>query len=189
MTIDFLGFGFSRSTFKMQMSMYQASVPLFINFLGNLYDIQEYAAHHFAEKKVDEAVVLGARFFPDMFPYNAQVRQATQHAARCPAALAGQDAPELPEDYSSFKGLNDRITATVKFLEGLDPADIDGTEDQDIDYMVAGKPQTFKGERLLMGHCMPNIFFHVVTAYNLLRHNGVDLGKDHFMGYAKPGAG
>jgi uncharacterized protein len=172
----------------MPMSMYQASVPLFTNFLGNLYDIQEYAAQHFAERKVDESVVLGTRFFPDMFPYNAQIRQATQHAARCPATLAGKDAPELPEDYSSFNGLNERITAVLDFLEGLDPADFEDTADKGFKYMVAGEARDFTGERLLMGHCMPNVFFHVVTAYNLLRHNGVDLGKDHFMGYAKPGA-
>ncbi|MBT3766271.1 MAG: DUF1993 domain-containing protein [Rhodospirillaceae bacterium] len=172
----------------MPMSMYHASVPVFINFLGNLLEIQKYAAEHFAEQNVDESIVLGTRFFPDMFPYNAQVRQATQHAARCPATLAGKDAPELPEDYSSFSGLNERISAAVSFLDGLDPADFEGTADKDFKYMVAGEARDFKGERLLMGHCLPNIFFHVVTAYNLLRHNGVNLGKDHFMGYAKPGA-
>ena len=81
-----------------------------------------------------------------------------------------------------------RIAAALGFLKGLDPADFEDTADKDFKYMVAGEARDFKGERLLMGHCLPNIFFHVTTAYNLLRHNGVNLGKDHFMGYAKLGA-
>ena len=153
-----------------------------------MHTIQEYAAEHFAAQEVDESIILDARFFPDMFSYERQVRQATQHSANCPATLAGKDTPKLPEDYSSFKGLNERITAALNFLEGLDPADFEDTADKDFKYKVAGEALDFKGERLLMGHCLPNIFFHVTTAYNLLRHNGVNLGKDHFMGYAKPGA-
>ena len=171
----------------MSMSMYHASVPVFMNFLGNLSDIQDHAAEHFAALNIDEAAILEARFFPDMYPYKFQILQATDHAVRCPATLAGKEAFKLPEDYSSFKGLNERIAATIKFLEGLDPSDIDGSEDKDVEYVMAGAPHPFKGQQLLMGHCLPNIFFHITTAYDLLRHNGVGLAKKHFMGYAKPG--
>lgn len=171
----------------MSISMYQASVPVFNNFLTNLRVILDYAEAHFADKHVDETTILGMRFHPDMFPFNLQIRQATHHAVHCTATLAGVSAPQIPEDYASFKGLNARIDKTLEFLATLKSDQIDDTEDKDVEYVVAGTPRAFKGQKLLLGHCIPNFFFHVTTAYDLLRQNGVELGKRHFMGYTKPG--
>ena len=167
--------------------MYQASVPVFTNFLTNLSAILVHAETHCVDRNIDEEAILGARFYPDMFPLSLQIRQATHHAVNCPATLAGIATAQLPEDYSSLTGLNNRIDKSVEYLTDLQAVQIDGTEDKDVEYVVAGAPRAFKGQRLLLGHCMPNFFFHVTTVYDLLRHNGVELGKRHFMGYAKPG--
>lgn len=172
----------------MSLSMYQTSVPVFINFMNNLSSIIEYAEKEFAARNVEEDTILNSRLFPDMYTFAQQIRQVTYHAAFCPAALAGKTPPDLPYDLSSFKALTQRITATIEFLETIKESDMEGSENAQIDYIVGGAPRAFQGEKLLLGHCLPNIFFHTTTAYNILRHNGLVLIKANFMGYAKPGA-
>ena len=171
----------------MSLSMYQASVPVFINFLNNLSTIIEYADKEFAARNIDETEILNERLFPDMYTFAEQVRQATYHATHCPAALAGKTPPDLVDDFTSFAALRQRIATSTDFLQTLDASDIDGKESAQLDYIVAGAPRAFEGQTLLLGHCLPNVFFHVTTAYNILRHNGLVLVKAHFMGYAKPG--
>ena len=171
----------------MSLSMYQASVPVFINFLENISGIITFAEREFEESNVSMQDMLSARFRPDMMTFAEQIRQATFHATHCTATLAGKEPPELSEDYSSFAGLKQRISESVAFLNGVEADSINGKEETDVTYTMAGKPRPFKGQRLLLGHCLPNFFFHVTTAYDLLRNKGLNVGKRHFMGYAEPG--
>lgn len=171
----------------MTLSMYQASIPVFINMLSNLSAILDFAETEFAKNGPEEKTFMDARFYPDMFTFAQQIRQVSHHAVNFAAALTETEPPALPEDYESFTGLIARIAATVSYLESVKPGDIDGTEDKTVDYIVAGAPRAFDGQRLLLGHCMPNFMFHITTAYDLLRHNGLNVGKRHFLGYAKPG--
>ncbi len=166
----------------MPLSMYQASVPVFLRMLSNLTTVLDKTMAHVTARKLDPAVLLDARLYPDMFPLVRQVQLAADFAKNTSARLAGVELPKFPDTETSFEELKQRIAKTTEFLKSLKPAQIDGTEEKEITFPVAGQPTTFKGQRYLFVSALPNFFFHVTTAYAILRHNGVEIGKRDFIG-------
>ena len=165
----------------MPMSMYRASVPIFLQMLPCLSAVLDKAAAHAAARKIDPQVFLDARLYPDMFPLTRQIQIATDFAKGACARLAGQDPPKYADDERSFDQLKARIAKTVDFIKEFKPSQIDGSEERDISIVLGGQPMKFKGENYLTGLVLPNFFFHVTTTYAILRHNGVELGKQDFM--------
>ncbi|MGB2932916.1 MAG: DUF1993 domain-containing protein, partial [Methyloceanibacter sp.] len=135
-----------------------------------------------AERKIDESVLLNWRLSPDMFPLLRQVLIATDFAKGTTARLAGVEVPKYADDEKSFAELQQRIAKTVSFVQTLKPADIDGSEGRDIELSVGGRQMRFKGQPYLLDFALPNFYFHVTTAYGLLRACGVGLGKMDFLG-------
>ena len=166
----------------MTISMYQASVPRIINMLGNLSRIIEKAQAHADAKKIDPAAIIDFRLYPDMFSLCRQVQIATDTAKSVVARLAGADIPAYEDNERSFDDLKARIAKTIAFVETFTPAQIDGTEDKDIVTKRGDKETHYKGMQFLLNHAMPNVYFHVTTAYNILRHNGVEIGKRDYIG-------
>jgi uncharacterized protein len=165
----------------MPMSMYRASVPVFLQILPCLSAILDKTAAHAAAKKIDPQVFFDARLYPDMFPLSRQVQVATDFAKGACARLAGVEPPKYADTEKTIDELKARIAKTVDFIREFKPAQIDGSEERDISLVLGGQPQKFKGENYLIELVLPNFFFHVTTAYAILRHNGVELGKQDFM--------
>lgn len=166
----------------MTISLYQASVPVFQRMLGNLASVLEKGAAYAVAKKIDPAVLINARLYPDMFPLSRQVQIATDHAKGAPARIAGIEVPKYEDTEASFDELQARIGKTQTFLKTFTPAQLDGREDADVTIPVGGVPRTFKALPYLLYSAMPNFYFHVTTAYDILRHGGVELGKRDFIG-------
>jgi len=166
----------------MTISMYQASVPVFIRMLTNLKGILGKAAAHAPAKKIDESVLLNARLYPDMFPLVKQVQIATDFARGTGARLSGTEPPSYEDNEKSLAELVARVERTLDFLRTLKPAAIDGSETREIVRPVRGEPKKFTGINYLLQYAMPNFYFHTTTAYAILRHSGVELGKGDFIG-------
>jgi hypothetical protein len=166
----------------MTISMYQASAPRLASMLRNLDAILARAQAHATAKKIDPAVLLAARLFPDMLPMVKQVQIATDHAKGCVARLAGVEVPKFEDTEQSFDELRARIARIIAFVESFTAAQIDGTEERDISLRAGGQDMSFKGLPYLLGYALPNFYFHLVTAYNILRHNGVEIGKRDYIG-------
>ena len=162
--------------------MYDHSIPVFAKMLGNLSAILAKAAAHCEAKKIDPAALLGARLFPDMFPLTRQVQIATDQAKGGAARLAGLEVPKYEDSEKSFDDLKARIAKTMAFVGGVKPAQIADSAARDISLPIGPNTVTFKGEWYLKHFVLPNLYFHVTTAYDILRHNGVDLGKRDFIG-------
>ena len=165
----------------MPMSMYRASVPIFLQILPALSAVLDKAAAHATAKKIDPQVFIDSRLYPDMFPLSRQIQIATDFAKGACARLAGVEPPKYADTERNFDDLKARIAKTVDFIKEFNPAQIDGSEERDISLMLGGQPQKFKGENYLTELVLPNFFFHATTAYAILRHNGVELGKQDFM--------
>ena len=166
----------------MKSSMYQSAVPTCIRTLGNLAAILEKGAAHAEARKIDPAALLTARLFPDMLPFTKQIQLATDSASGSIARLAGVEVPALEHNETSFAELIARVKKTLQFLESIKPEQIDGAEDKTISWQSRSSTKTMQGHPYLMNHLLPNVFFHVTTAYNILRHNGVELGKMDYLG-------
>ena len=166
----------------MALSMYEASVPRFAKMLHNLNAILAKAQTHAIAKKIDPAVLLAARLFPDMFPLVKQVQIASDHAKGAVARLAGVEVPRYEDSEQNFEELQARVSKTIAFVEAFSAAQIDDSEERDIAFRLGGRDLNFKGMPYLVGFAWPNFYFHLVTAYNILRHNGVDIGKHDYMG-------
>ena len=166
----------------MSISMYSASVPIFTTMLGNLAKWLDRAEAYAVEKKFDPAVLLGTRLAPDMLPFTRQVQIACDGAKFCVARLAGIDAPRFEDNEATIADLKNRIGKTLAFVASVTPAQIDGTEEKDITIPRREGNSVMKGEPYLKHFVLPNLFFHVTTAYALLRHNGVPLGKGDYLG-------
>jgi len=162
--------------------MYQASVPVFVKTLGNLAAILDKAAAFAAAKKVDQSVLLGYRLAPDMLSLARQVQIATDHAKGAPARLAGMEPPSFEDTDAGFAELKARIDKAIAFLGTLKPAQVDGSEEREITLKIGANTRTYKGQPYLLHHALPNFFFHVTTAYDILRHCGVELGKKDYIG-------
>ena len=166
----------------MNISMYQVSVPRFVNILTNLSAILDKAQAHVNAKKIDPSALTTYRLFPDMFPMARQVQIACDTAKGAVARLAGVDIPANEDTEKTLAELKARIATTIAFLQSIKPAQVDGTEAKDITLKRGEKSTTYKGMQFLLGHALPNFYFHVTTAYNILRHNGVEIGKRDFLG-------
>jgi hypothetical protein len=168
----------------MMISMYTVSVPVFVQLLTALSANLDKAAAHAEAKKFDPSVFLNMRLYPDMYPFARQVQEATKHAARVAGLLAGVKAPEMPNTESSIPELKARIAKTVDFLKSLTPAQIEGSDDKDVKVPSSSGERSYTGQGLLLHHALPNFYFHTTTAYDILRHAGVEVGKRDFMGTA-----
>ncbi|HEX2650088.1 MAG TPA: DUF1993 domain-containing protein [Burkholderiales bacterium] len=166
----------------MNISMYQASAPRFINTLKNLAAILEKAQAHAEAKKVDALVLTGARLYPDMFAFSRQIQTACDTAKGAIARLAGVDNPKHEDTENTFAELKARIEKTIAFIETVKPAQIDGSEEKELTIKLGPREVQWKGMQYLLGFALPNFYFHAATAYDILRHNGVELAKRDFIG-------
>lgn len=166
----------------MAISMYQLSVPIFVRHLNGLTTCLKKAQALYAEKKCDESSLLGYRLYPDMFNFTRQVQIATDYARNCAALLAGLEAPKYEENESSFAGLIARVERTVAYLNSIKPEQIDGSEGKTVTVKLRDREATYTGLDLVLNRSIPNFYFHTTTAYGILRHNGVEIGKKDFMG-------
>ena len=166
----------------MSISMHSASVPVFVRMFGNLSLWLDKAEAHATAKKFDPQVYLTARLAPDMLPFTKQIQIACDAAKFGVARLAGVDAPKFDDTEASLAELRVRIQKTVEFVRSVSASQIDGTEAKDVVVPRRDGSITLKGEFYLKHFVMPNFYFHVTTAYALLRHSGVDLGKGDYLG-------
>jgi len=166
----------------MSLSMYQASVPAFLQMLNNLTAMFEKAEAFITERKVEEVVLLNWRLAPDMFALTRQVQIAADFAKGTTARLAGAAVPSYADEEKSFAEIKQRLAKTVTFVQGFKAADIDGSEDRDITLTIGGQEMRFKGLPYLVHFSLPNFYFHATTAYDILRACGVPLGKRDFIG-------
>jgi uncharacterized protein len=162
--------------------MYQASTPRFANILRNLSALIDKAEAHCAAKKIEPTVLTSDRLYPDMFPFTRQVQIACDTAKGAVARLAGVEIPKHEDTEQTFAELKARIAKTLDFIESVSAAKIDGSDDKEIVLQMRSGERRFKGMQYLLGHAYPNFYFHVTTAYNILRHNGVEVGKQDFIG-------
>ncbi len=166
----------------MSLSMYQASVPVFLRGLANLSAILDKAAANAEVRKIDPAVFVNARLAPDMFPLAGQVRMVTVHAKGAGARLAGIEVPNYDDSKTTIAELQSRIARTVAFLNDLTADQIDGSEDRAVVLTMRGKEVRFTGREYLFNFILPNFYFHATAAYAILRHNGVDIGPLDYIG-------
>jgi uncharacterized protein len=166
----------------MSISMYEASIPTFLHTLNRLKVILQKGAAHAEAKKLDPSILVNARLFPDMFPLARQVQIASDAAKGAGARLAGIEPPRFEDNETTFAELYARIDKTVDFLRGIQPAQLDGSDDRTVTLKTPRGPLTFSGLVFLRHWALPNFFFHVTTAYNILRHNGIEIGKIDYLG-------
>ncbi|MGE0115099.1 MAG: DUF1993 family protein [Steroidobacteraceae bacterium] len=164
------------------ISMYHASAPVFTRLLKNLSAILDKAVAHADAKKIEHNTLLTARLAPDMLHFTKQVQIATDHAKGCIARLAGIEVPKYEDNEASFADLKARLARTIAFIETIQPEQLNGTEDKDITLQLGPRTVEFKGIDYLLNNATMNTYFHVTTAYAILRHNGVELGKRDFIG-------
>jgi len=166
----------------MAISMYQITIPVFTRALNNLSAILNKGAAHAEAKKIDPSVFINSRIAPDMFPLARQVQIATDAVKGCAARLAGIDIPSFEDTETSFPQLQERIAKTQAFLNSITEAQLEGSEGKTVTLKIRGNDVEFKGLPYLSGVALPNLYFHVTTAYAILRHNGVELGKMDYLG-------
>lgn len=166
----------------MSISMYSTLMPMAKTLLGGLSNVLQKGADHAKAKGFDESVLVNGRLAPDMFALARQVQIATDQVKGGAARLAGVEIPVFADDETTIEQLKARIAKTLAFLDSLTPAQIDGTEGKEITLKMRAGDITFTGQRYLIGSVIPNLTFHCATAYNILRHNGVEVGKRDFLG-------
>ena len=165
------------------ISMYSASVPVFAKMLSNLDRWLDAATAYAAEKSFDPQVLLSARLAPDMLPFTKQIQIASDTVKYCVARLSGATAPKFEDNEATIAELKQRIAKTLDFVQSVPADQINGSDAKVIEVPVRGKPAlTFSGETYLKHWVLPNFYFHITTAYALLRHNGVPLGKPDYLG-------
>ena len=162
--------------------MYQASAPRLINSMRNLSAILDKTQAYIDAKKIDPAALLQFRLFPDMLNLTRQIQISTDTAKGVVARLAGVDIPTYEDNETSVAELQARIAKTIAFIEGFTPAQLDGTEDKAIVTKRGDKETHYTGMQFLLGHAIPNVYFHVSIAFAILRHNGVEIGKRDYLG-------
>ncbi len=166
----------------MSLSMYQASVPVFIRILGNLRSILQKGAAHAEARKFDPSVLVASRLYPDMFALARQVQIASDGTKGGAARLAGLEPPKYEDTETTFPELIARLDKTIEYLKSFKAGQIDGSEERPIVLPTPRGPMNFTGQNFLLHFVLPNLYFHATTAYNILRHNGVELGKMDFLG-------
>ena len=168
----------------MTISMYQAVVPPFSRVLTNLATILGKAAAHCETSEIDPAVLVSARLFPDMFPLARQVQIASDSAKGAAARLVGIDPPAYVDNETTLAELAERLHKTVAFLRTLREEQFAGSEERTVTWKTRTADRSMQGLPFLLTHATPNVYFHVTTAYNILRHNGVEIGKQDYLGPA-----
>ena len=164
------------------ISMYDVSVPVFSERLRALALVLTKAEANASERKIDLQVFLDARLAPDMLKLTQQVQIATDFAKGASSRLAGREVPRYDDNEASFADLQARIAKTRDYLATFKPAEFEGSEERTVTLKVGGKDVEIKGQKYLLDVAMPNFYFHVTTAYGILRQNGVPLGKGNFLG-------
>ena len=163
------------------LTMYDATIPPLKRTLSNLSHILKKGEGHANSKEIDLTIFFNARLFPDMFPLSRQVQIATDMSKGAAARLAEVEIPKYEDNETTFEDLQARITKTLQFLDSVTPAQFEGSEKRNIELMVRKQKMEFTGQDYLLAWVMPNVYFHVTTAYDILRHNGVELGKPDFL--------
>lgn len=166
----------------MSLSMYEFSIPVFVRSLNNLSAILDKAAAYAAAREIDESVLVTDRLYPNMFPLSRQIQIACDVVKGAGARLSGVEAPKYADDEATFDELQTRIRNTVAFLESLPAEKINGTESKEVILQAGDTELKFTGSDYLKLWALPNLYFHVTTTYNILRHNGLDIGKMDFLG-------
>ena len=166
----------------MSFSMYSASVPVFRQILNSLSAILTKAEAHVEAKKIDPAALLQYRLYPDMLPFTRQIQIAADFAKGAGARLAGQDVPAYEDTEKSFADLQQRIAKTLAFLDSLPQAEIENSAARAITTGSGEKTKHFEGQAYLLHYALPHFYFHATTAYDILRHNGIEIGKKDFIG-------
>ena len=166
----------------MTISMYQASIPVFIRMLNNFVVILEKAATHVETNKIEALALINFRLYPDMLPFSKQVQIAADAAKIGIARLTGIASPKDDDNETTFPELIARLHNTIAHLKTFKPEQIDGLEDKEIIIQSHGTTLTYRGQDFLLNRALPNFYFHLTTAYDILRHNGVTLGKRDYLG-------
>jgi hypothetical protein len=166
----------------MSLSMYDASIPVFIRLFGNLSTILDKASRYAETKKIDPAVLVNARLAPDMFPLSRQIQIASDVAKGCAARLAGKEVPAFADDETSIADLQARIAKTIQFFKSIPATEINNSEQREITLKMGGQNKILEGQTYLLNFVLPNFYFHITTAYAILRHNGLDVGKSDYLG-------
>lgn len=166
----------------MPISMYENSIPVMQRLMRNLIGVLEKAEAHATAKKIDADVLPNCRLAPDMFPLKRQVQIATDMAKSAAARLAGTEAPKWDDTEVTLAELRGRLTKAIDYLGTFKREQIDGSETRSISLTIGGQPKELEGHRYLMTHAYPHFYFHIVTAFDILRHNGVDIGKRNYIG-------
>jgi uncharacterized protein len=166
----------------MKISVQASSIDIFTHTLGNLSAILEKGIAHAAAKKFDSNVLVTSRLAPDMLPLSRQVQIACDLAKNSAARLAGVEPPRFEDNEKTIEELRARIAKTVEYLKTIPAGALEGSEERDIKVPAGERTLEFKGLAFVQRWAIPNVFFHVTTAYNILRHNGVDIGKRDFLG-------
>jgi uncharacterized protein len=166
----------------MKISVYALSIDIFTHALGNLSAILEKGAVYAAAKKFDSSVLVSSRLAPDMLPLSRQVQIACDISKNSAARLAGTEPPRFEDNEKTIEELRARIARTIDYLKSIPVSAFEGSEERDIKVPARERPLEFKGLAFLQRWALPNVFFHVTTAYNILRHNGVDIGKQDYLG-------
>jgi uncharacterized protein len=164
------------------LSMFDATIPPLKRTLNNLSHILKKGEEYADAKKIEHAVLLNARLFPDMYPLIRQVQIATDMSKGAAARLAGLEVPSYDDNETTFAELQARIAKTIAFIDTVKPEQLEGAETREITINVRKMELKFTGQSYLLTWVNPNVYFHVTTAYNILRHNGVELGKPDFLG-------
>lgn len=166
----------------MSISVYDVTVPVFTRMLTNLLAVMDKAEANAAERKFDTLVFADMRLSPDMIPFRGQIMIATDHVKGCVSRLAGRDVPSWPDTEKSFDELRARIRKALDLLATITPQDLEGSESREITLKLGGHDVTMTGLAYVTERAMPNFFFHVTTAYAILRHGGVPVGKRDYIG-------
>ena len=166
----------------MTISIYDVTVPVFNRMLTNLLAVMDKAEANATERKFDTVVFSDMRLSPDMIPFRGQIMIATDHAKGCVSRLAGREIPSWPDTEVSFGDLRGRIQKALDLLATITPADLEGSEARDVTLKLGGKDVTMNGLTYVTERALPNFFFHVTTAYAILRHGGVPVGKRDYIG-------
>jgi len=165
------------------MSFYESAVPAYLQMLGSLSHILDKAEAHAAARKIEPAVLLGTRLFPDMLPLSKQIQIACDHAVRGAARLSGSEVPSFPDTETTIAELKQRLAKTGEFVKSVNPSLFDGAEGRDITFPIGGgKTMTLNGQQYLTSFSLPNFYFHATTAHAILRMCGVEIGKRDFLG-------
>jgi hypothetical protein len=165
----------------MKISMYSMSVEAFVPMLGNLSALLDKGLKHAAEKKFEPAVLVNARLAPDMLPLSRQIQIACDMAKNSSSRLAAQEPPRFEDNESTLEELRTRIARTIDHLKSIPANAIDGSEERDIKIPLRDRTLQMQGLEFLRNWALPNFYFHVVTTYAILRHNGIELGKRDFL--------